>query len=116
MDQYVKEIQAYKIGDALTLKNVIKNGKMEKQSLSKSIWFDRETQINPFLFIVISILFYNITRSILYMRSGYQPPYDKRYFHTKKNRKKRHGSRKEKNSVNPTKKKMFRYEERIIRG
>jgi len=67
--------------------------------------------------MIISILSYNRTRSILYMRSGYQPPYDKKYFHTKPKIKKRDmAAVKKKIQLTQRKNKMYRYEERVIRG
>lgn len=51
------------------------------------------------------------------MRSGYQPPYDKQYFHTKPKIKKRDmAALKKKIQLTQQKKKIYRYEERVIRG
>jgi hypothetical protein len=51
------------------------------------------------------------------MRSSYQPPYDKRYFHTKQKIEKRDMvAVKKKIQLTQRKKKMCRYEERATRS
>jgi len=51
------------------------------------------------------------------MRSDYQPPYNKQYFHTKPKIEKRDMVVvKKKIQLTQRKKKMYRYEERVIKG
>ncbi len=51
------------------------------------------------------------------MRSGYQPPYDKKYFHTKQKIKNRDmAAVKKKIQLTQRKNKIYRYEKQVTRG